>query len=94
MVAHRIFQRFFRQNTDQWRSIVYTRTPRTGSHLTRADHLSTGRSLPRRQSLAHRAADHIHKSAKKSPALYVAEFKFRYNNRFNEDIFGTAIRGC
>jgi hypothetical protein len=23
--------------------------------------------------------------------LYVAEFQFRYNNRFNADIFGTAI---
>jgi hypothetical protein len=26
--------------------------------------------------------------------LYVAEFKFRYNNRHNADIFGTAIAGC
>jgi hypothetical protein len=26
--------------------------------------------------------------------LYVAEFQFRYNNRFNDDIFGTAIEGC
>ena len=25
---------------------------------------------------------------------YVAEFQFRYNNRMNEDIFGTAIKGC
>jgi hypothetical protein len=27
-------------------------------------------------------------------ALYVAEFQFRYNNRMNADIFGTAIEGC
>jgi len=27
-------------------------------------------------------------------AFYVAEFQFRYNNRMNEDIFGTAIEGC
>jgi hypothetical protein len=27
-------------------------------------------------------------------SLYVAEFRFRYNNRFNDDIFGTAIEGC
>jgi hypothetical protein len=26
--------------------------------------------------------------------LYVAEFQFRYNNRMNADIFGTAIKGC
>jgi hypothetical protein len=26
--------------------------------------------------------------------LYIAEFQFRYNNRFNDDIFGTAIEGC
>jgi hypothetical protein len=25
---------------------------------------------------------------------YVAEFQFRYTNRMNEDIFGTAIEGC
>ncbi len=25
---------------------------------------------------------------------YVAEFPFRYNNGFNDDIFGTAIEGC
>ena len=31
-------------------------------------------------------------SAKYLP-LYVAEFQFRYNNWFNEDIFGTAIAG-
>jgi hypothetical protein len=26
--------------------------------------------------------------------LYVAEFQFRYNNRENADILGTAIKGC
>jgi hypothetical protein len=26
--------------------------------------------------------------------LDVAEFQFRYNNRENADIFGTAIEGC
>jgi len=25
---------------------------------------------------------------------HVAEFQFRYNNRQNADIFGTAIKGC
>jgi hypothetical protein len=34
------------------------------------------------------------KVSKKYLPLYVAEFQFRYNNRFNEDIFGTAIEGC
>lgn len=36
----------------------------------------------------------FHKMSKKNLPLYVAEFQFRYNNRFNEDIFGTAIEGC
>ena len=36
----------------------------------------------------------FHKVSKKYLALYVAEFKFRYNNRMNTDIFGTAIRTC
>src|SRR6202048_2612266 len=36
----------------------------------------------------------FHKMSRKYMPLYVAEFQFRYNNRENEDIFGTAIRGC
>jgi transposase-like protein len=36
----------------------------------------------------------FHKVSKKYLHLYVAEFKFRYNNRQNGDIFGTAIEGC
>jgi len=36
----------------------------------------------------------FHKVSRKYMALYVAEFQFRYNNRFNADIFGTAIGGC
>jgi IS1 family transposase/transposase-like protein len=36
----------------------------------------------------------FHKVSKKYMPLYVAEFQFHYNNRFNEDIFGTAIEGC
>jgi hypothetical protein len=35
-----------------------------------------------------------HKVSHKYLPLYVAEFHFRYNNRFNEDILGTAISGC
>ena len=35
-----------------------------------------------------------HKVSAKYLPLYVAEFQFRYNNRGNEDIFGTAIAGC
>jgi hypothetical protein len=35
-----------------------------------------------------------HNVSKKYLHLYVAEFQFRYNNRFNDDIFGTAIKGC
>jgi hypothetical protein len=36
----------------------------------------------------------FHKVSKKYMPLYVAEFEFRYNNRHNADIFGTAIAGC
>jgi IS1 family transposase/transposase-like protein len=36
----------------------------------------------------------FHKVSAKYLPLYVAEFQFRYNNRFNSDIFGTAIEGC
>ena len=36
----------------------------------------------------------FHKISRKYMPLYVAEFQFRYNNRENADIFGTAIRGC
>ena len=35
----------------------------------------------------------FHNVSKKYLHLYVAEFQFRYNNRFNDDIFGTAIEG-
>ena len=36
----------------------------------------------------------FHKVSKEHLPLYVAEFQFRYNNRMNEDIFGTAVEGC
>ena len=36
----------------------------------------------------------FHKMSAKYMPLYVAEFQFRYNNRHNADIFGTAIGGC
>lgn len=35
-----------------------------------------------------------HKVSAKYLPLYVAEFQFRYNNRLNKDIFGSAISGC
>jgi transposase-like protein len=36
----------------------------------------------------------FHKVSKKYLPLYIAEFQFRYNNRLNQDIFGTAISSC
>ncbi len=36
----------------------------------------------------------FHKVSAKYLPLYVAEFEFRYNNRMNDDIFGTAISAC
>jgi transposase-like protein len=35
-----------------------------------------------------------HRVSKKYLPLYVAEFQFRYNNRANADIFGTAVSRC
>jgi ribosomal protein L37AE/L43A/transposase-like protein len=35
-----------------------------------------------------------HKISAKYLPLYIAECQFKYNNRFNDDIFGTAIAGC
>jgi IS1 family transposase len=36
----------------------------------------------------------FHKMSAKYMPLYVAEFQFRYNNRNNPDMFGSAIAGC
>jgi hypothetical protein len=36
----------------------------------------------------------FHNVSKKYLHLYVAEFQSGYNNRFNDDIFGTAIAGA
>src|SRR5207253_11071047 len=36
----------------------------------------------------------FHKMSRKYMHLYVAEFQFRYNNRDNADIFGTAVGNC
>ena len=35
-----------------------------------------------------------HKVSSKYLPLYIAECQFKYNNRFNDDIFGSAIEGC
>jgi hypothetical protein len=36
----------------------------------------------------------FHNVSTKFLHLYVAEFRFWYNNLFNDDIFGMAIEGC
>jgi hypothetical protein len=36
----------------------------------------------------------IHKMSRKYIPFYVADLQFRYHNRFNADMFGTAISGC
>jgi hypothetical protein len=36
----------------------------------------------------------FHKVSAKYLPLYAAEFQFRYNNRMNPDMFGSAIAGC
>lgn len=35
-----------------------------------------------------------HKVSAKYLPLYIAKCQFKYNNRFNDDIFATAIKGC
>jgi hypothetical protein len=34
----------------------------------------------------------FHKVSAKYLPLYIAEFQFRYNNHFNDDVFGTRLR--
>src|SRR5262249_44845995 len=54
----------------------------------------TDRNRDLRHDNADNASNH-HQSAKhRDDDAPVAEFQFRYNNRFNPDIFGTAIAGC
>ena len=36
----------------------------------------------------------FHHVSKKYLPLYMNEFSFRFNNRHNPDMFGTAIAGC
>jgi hypothetical protein len=38
--------------------------------------------------------DSYHKVSSKYLPLYVAEAQFKYNSRFNEEIFGTMIEGA
>ena len=47
-------------------------------------------STPRRKGGIVRT---FHNVSKKYLHLYVAEFQFWYNNRFNDNIFGMAIEG-
>jgi hypothetical protein len=42
----------------------------------------------------HRTNRTRRKMSRKYMPLYAAEFRFRYNNRFNPDMFGAAISGC
>lgn len=39
-------------------------------------------------------AGSYYKVSQKYVPLYIAECQFKYNNRFNENIFGAAIEGC
>jgi hypothetical protein len=64
----------------------------SGSYVVGAIHTNTIEGF---WSLIKRGAvGTYHKISKKYLPLYVAEFQFRYNNRENADIFGTAIGGC
>jgi transposase-like protein len=62
-----------------------------GHHVIRAVHTNTIEGF---WSIIRRGVvGTFHKVSKKYLPLYVAEFHFRYNNRMNGDIFGTAIGG-
>src|SRR5262249_61350126 len=64
----------------------------TGKHVVGAIHTNTIEGF---WSLIKRGVmGTFHKVSRKYLPLYVAEFQFRYNNRENADIFGTAIGGC
>ena len=86
--------------TDQWVGSINTlekniRTPlliTPGQYVIGAIHTNTIEGF---WSLIKRGCvGTFHKVSKKYLPLYVAEFQFRYNNRENADIFGTAIEGC
>jgi hypothetical protein len=51
-------------------------------------------SIPRVECRVARQFGTFHKMSRKYLPRYVAEFQFRYNNRFDPDMFGTAINGC
>ena len=70
-----------------------------GSLITARGSMSSARSTRTRSKafgaiLKRGIVGSYHKVSRKYLPLYVAEFQFRYNNRLNEDIFGTAISGC
>jgi transposase-like protein len=64
----------------------------TGQHVVSAVHTNTIEGFW--SILKRGVVGTYHKVSKKYLHLYVAEFQFRYNNRENADIFGTAIKGC
>ena len=66
--------------------------PRIGQYVVGAVHTQTIQGF---WSLVKRGmVGTFHKVSKKYLAPDVAEFQFRYNNRDNADIFGTAVRQC
>jgi hypothetical protein len=63
-----------------------------GQHVVGAVHTNTIKGF---WSLIKRGiVGSYHKVSRKYLPLYVAKLQFRYNNRQNPDIFGTAINGC
>jgi len=52
------------------------------------------KEYPHGVSLTTRKANTVVGMSRNYMPLYVAEFQFRYNNRENHDIFGTAIGRC
>jgi hypothetical protein len=56
-------------------------------------HAFRTRSVKRGSPRARSIVGSYHKVSAKYLPMYIAEAQFRYNNRHNPDIFGTAIAG-
>ena len=87
--------------TDQWVGYKHlaNRIPARNRSPSHKSSTLSARSTPTRLRASGRIFKRgivgtFHKVSKKYLQLYVAEFQFRYNNRFNDDIFGTAIEGA
>jgi len=81
------------QYLERWQQLPHdTVNHREGEYVRGIVHTNTMESF---WSLIKRGiVGNYHNVSKKYLPLYLAEFSFRFNNRHNPDIFGSAIAGC